>query len=156
MFGKLNGFGTLRLAVGVKKMHYEKLRDKGVKISSKFIFGPSIGLLKPVYLDVLKLNAANTRNIVSEKYNPEEHNLGNIYGQTRGIKGLSEITFIPGVLLEAGLEFEFNHDNSVMKALEVGLAADLFPQRIEILTHVDNPFIFPTVYLHFILGKRFN
>lgn len=155
VFGKLNSLGILRIGYGKKNLLFEKKREKGVNISTNLIIGPSIGLLKPIYLDVLRTNAANTPNVVTEKYDPENHNLGNIYGQTRGLRGLSETKIKPGLFLQAGLEFEYNDDRSIIKAIATGVTLDAYPSRIPIMTSINNPFLFPTVYIHLLIGKRY-
>jgi hypothetical protein len=155
VYGKLNGLAILRLGYGKKNMLFEKKREKGVNISTNLIIGTSLGLVKPIYLDVLRTNAANTPNVVTEKYDPEYHNLGNIYGQTRGMKGLSETKITPGMFLQAGLEFEYNDDRSIIKAIATGVTLDAFTKRIPIMTTIDNSFLFPTVYIHLLIGKRY-
>jgi len=155
VYGKLNSLLVLRLGYGKKNMIYEKLRDKGVNIFHSFSFGPSFGLVKPVYLDVNKINAAGTANLVSEKYDPEHHHLGNINGQTRGINGLAELKAIPGLFLKTSLEFEYGEDRSFIKSIEVGAALDVYLSRVPIMANIENDYIYPTVFINLMIGKRF-
>ena len=156
VYGKLNSFYVIRPGIGKRKMFFEKLRDNGMQIAVNWSFGPSIGITKPVYLEVLKIDQFGQviGNSV-EKYDPESHNLYNIYGRGPWSRGLAEAKFHPGGFAKIGLEFEYSNERDLIRAIEVGSVIDVYPKRIPIMTNVDNPFIFPTIYLNFIFGAKF-
>ncbi len=156
VYGKLNGFFVTRVGYGMKYTAYEKSRDKGVNIFWHWNIGPSIGFLKPVYLDVVNI-ASNGRisTPTQEPYNPEKHNLGNIYGRTKGIRGLAETDIIPGGFAKLGLEFEYNDDREFIRAISVGMALDVYPKKVEIMAYAENTFIFPSLYINVMIGKRY-
>lgn len=156
VYGKLNSFMTIRLAYGKKYMVYEKLRDKGVDISWHWNVGGSFGFLKPFYLDILNI-APNGRILapLQEPYNPENHNLGNIYGKSKGMRGLAETKLIPGGFFKIGLEFEYNDDREFIKALGTGFTLDVYPSNIEIMAFANNTFIFPSLYINLLIGQRY-
>lgn len=52
-------------------------------------------------------------------------------------------------------EFEFSDDRGIIKALELGGVVDAYPRRIPIMTEIENPFIFPTVYLSLLIGAKY-
>ncbi len=155
-FGKLNRLFVTRIGYGKKYLSYEKQRDKGVNISWHWNVGPSFGFLKPVYLDVVNITPnGRITTPVQEPYNPEKHNLGNIYGRSKGIRGLAETKVIPGGFVKLGLEFEYNDDREFIRALSVGATLDIYPKEIEIMAYAKNTFIYPSLYINLLIGKRF-
>jgi hypothetical protein len=156
VFGKLNGLFIVRAGYGKKYTAYEKLREKGVNIFWNWNIGPSLGFLKPVYLDVVNLTPSGRISTpLQEPYNPEKHNLGNIYGRSKGIRGLAETKITPGAFVKLGLEFEYNDDREFIKALGVGATLDIYPKEMNIMAYAKNTFIFPSLYINVLIGKRY-
>ena len=54
IFGKMNAFFAIRPSIGFQKIIFPKQSIKGVSITSLFQFGPSLGLAKPVYLNIIQ------------------------------------------------------------------------------------------------------
>lgn len=156
VYGKLNGILISRFGYGMKYTAYEKAREKGVNIYWHWNVGPSIAFIKPVYLDVVNISPnGKISTPTQEPYNPEKHNIYNIYGRTKGIRGLAETKLLPGGFFKAGLEFEYNDDREFIRALAVGVAVDVYPKKIEIMAFAENSFIYPTLYINVMIGKRF-
>ena len=156
VFGKLNGFFVTRIGYGKKYVAYEKAREKGVNIFWHWNVGPSLGFLKPVYLDVVNLTPSGRISTpLQEPYNPEKHNLGNIYGRSKGIRGLASTKVIPGGFFKIGAEFEYNDDREFIRALAFGATVDVYPKKIEIMAFAENTFIYPSLYINVVIGKRY-
>ena len=155
VFGKMNSFATLDFGWGEKRIVYEKLRQKGVQLSLNWNFGPSVGFVKPVYLEVIKFDGLQVAGIAVEKYDPESHNLNNIYGRAPNSKGLLELKIIPGIFFKSGFNFEFSSIRDGLKAIEVGTKVNVYPRRVPIMTNVDNKFIFTEFYLCLQFGKKY-
>ncbi|MAR68026.1 MAG: hypothetical protein CL833_12335 [Crocinitomicaceae bacterium] len=155
VFGKLNGFATLDVGLGKKKIFFEKLRSKGLQLSANWSVGPSLGLVKPVYLEILKFNGIEVVGIAEEKYDPESHNLTNIYGRAPNLRGLGEMRFAPGGFAKFGLNFEFSSEREGLKALELGAKVNVYPWEIPIMTAIDNKFIFTELYICLQFGKKY-
>ena len=152
VFGKLNSLYVLRLGLGRKRILYEKLREQAVEISYFWIAGASIGMAKPVYLEVFNIVG---ELIQVERYDPEKHNLTNIFGRGPAARGISEIKFYPGVCLKLGVTFEYSGYRSGIKAIEVGGVFDAYPQRIPIMTKTKNNFLYPSLYINLLFGKKY-
>ena len=89
IFGKLNSLYTVRLGFGNRKILYEKLRENGLQITMNYTVGPSLGLVKPVFLEVFKYDfSGRIAGIATERYDPELHNFYNIYGRASWAAGL--------------------------------------------------------------------
>jgi len=152
VYGKLNSLYILRLGFGRKKILYEKLREQAVEISCVWIAGPSIGMAKPYYLEVFN----TVGEIVQvERYDPEKHNLSNIFGRGPAARGVSEIKFYPGAFLKMGVNFEYSGYRSSIKAIEVGGVLDAYPQKIPIMTNSKNNFLYPSLYINLLFGQKY-
>ncbi|MBL4706622.1 MAG: hypothetical protein JKY54_18985 [Flavobacteriales bacterium] len=155
VFGKLNAMSTLEFGWGQKKIFYEKLRGKGVQVSANWTIGPSLVFIKPVYLEILKFDGIRVVAIAQEKYDPESHNLTNIYGRAPSSKGLTEMKFAAGVFAKVGLNFEFSPMHEGIKGVEVGAKVSGYPKKIPIMANIDNKFLFAEMYISLQFGKKY-
>ena len=97
-----------------------------------------------------------TYEIKTERFDPSSQSWDDIYGRAPFTVGLTEITLHPGIYLKTGLNFEFGTQSTKIKALEVGGAIDIAPTGLSIMSNNTNQIFFPTFYLTFSFGKRFN
>ena len=156
VFGKLNNLYSLRIGYGYRKVLCEKFRDKGIQIARNWSFGPSIGWSKPVYLEVFKIDlSGNVVGVATERYNPELHNIYNIYGRGPWTSGLTESRLHAGLYFKIGLEFEYGTEREVINALELGFAVDAFLDTITIMNDIESKRFFPTLYMNFSIGSKF-
>jgi hypothetical protein len=155
VFGKLNSLATLDLGWGAKKIFFEKLRTKGVQVSANWSIGPSLGFVKPIFLEILKFEGGRVVGIAQEKYDPEKHNLNNIYGRAQNSKGLSDLRFALGAFGKFGFNFEFSPLHEGVKALEIGAKVNVYPNRIPIMAEIDNKFLFTELYISVQLGRKY-
>jgi len=157
-YGKINSFFILRPTVGVNQRLFRKRREQAVEIDFKMAIGPSLGFLKPIYVEVIQ--SAPLPFILSERYDPVIHGLSRVQGRSSGYKGLGELKFIPGAHFKTGFMFEYDPEDDGIQALEVGAALDFFGQRVPIMVDkVDddefaNDFLFTTLYLRIIFGRK--
>lgn len=155
VYGKLNSLILVHPTIGIRKYLFSKKRDRGVEMGYVGRIGPSFGLLKPYYITVCQ--AAGSLGCIPEEvaYDPEKHNDGNIIGRASSARGWGEIKPRIGAYAKLGLYFDFAKDIENITALEIGMQLDAFPQRMEILAVEKNSFLYPTVYLSFIFGKKY-
>ena len=152
VYGKLNSLYILRFGYGRKKILYEKLREQAVEISCVWMTGPSVGMAKPVYLEVFN----TVGEVVQiERYDPEKHDLSNIFGRGPATRGFSEIKFYPGAFLKIAVVFEYSGYRSGIKAIEVGGVLDAYSRRIPIMTNTQNNFLYPSLYINLLFGKKY-
>ena len=144
ILGKRNNLYVARVGYGRKKYLSEKAKRKGVAIGLNYSAGVSLGLLKPYYLDI-KQTDPNRPDLIptrAEKFNPESpcnflDPIGRVYGASGFFKGLGEIEPLPGGHFKAGLHFDWGAFDEFVKAIEVGVAVDVFYKRAPILIHID-------------------
>jgi hypothetical protein len=155
VFGKLNSFMALRINAETRKELTPKLRTSGVQVGTIFRYGLSLGILKPVYLDI-GYPEIPYEYLQTERYNPSVHFYDDIYGRAPWVNGLDQISFIPGAHICYGLTFEYGNVRGSTKNLEVGTSLDVFLSKVEIMTEqfVDPSRFFMTLYIKMGIGAN--
>ncbi len=155
VFGKINNFFELKGYIGKQHEIFRKNDKGGISIRYNYNIGPTIGILKPIYYEVLYgtssgLNMEYYSKI--EKFNTSTHQ-SNILGKASFFKGFNELSFVPGGTVKAGLSFEYSRDDIKIHALEVAIGLDLFPKDIPILATNSNNFYFFNMMVGYRFGK---
>ncbi|MEO1434799.1 MAG: hypothetical protein AAFV80_04635 [Bacteroidota bacterium] len=159
IFGKQNYFYGLHFTAGGKHYFSEGTSRRGVSVGFNYLIGPSLGITKPYYLDLIRFSDdLNTFEIVSERYTPENEdvflNRGTIYGASGFTSGFSGIQVFPGGHAKLGLHFDWGVNDEFIKAIEFGVMVDAYTSKIPILVADDNRLLFMNLYLTLQLGKR--
>ena len=98
-------------------------------------------MLKPYYLDIKQSDQPDfpTRSERYDSQNPCDflNSTGGVYGSSGFFKGMGELRPLPGVHFKAGVHFDWGAFDEFVKAIEVGVAADVFYKRAPILIHID-------------------
>jgi hypothetical protein len=155
VYGKLNYLLMFRPTIGQRVISYDKLRTSGVAVGYTWRLGPSLALTRPVYLEILQ-EGTIFRNILVEKYDPDKHDIQDIYGRAGFMRGFNEMRVTPGGHAAFALNFEYDPRREGIKGIEVGAALDVFPQEIEIMAFAKNLQTFATLYVNLQIGSRFN
>lgn len=157
IYGKLNSVYVLRGAYGVQRVLNGKPYWGGVELRWFMYGGVSLALTKPVYLYVVKYNEITGKNdVVAERYDPDKHFIGDIYGRGPYFKGFDHMGFYPGVYAKTGLNFEYGARDVFMKSLECGVVFDFLPLAVPVMAYNNKQNYFLSMYLSFHLGKRKN
>lgn len=171
IYGKKNSFYTININFGTMYTITNKGQRNGVQVSWFYSYGPSLGIVKPYYLeliyDVNEVGNLITRN---EKYTEENAswflNNGLIYGASGITYGWNEINIFPGIQLKGGFNFDWAKFYEMVKSIEVGAMVnihaglvknndgDLKVSRVPIMIEEQNSFVFTNLYLRLNLGKR--
>ena len=154
VYGKLNKVYLLRAGLGQQYMITRKPYWGGVEMRLSYYGGLSLGMAKPIYLYIINQNDYNTIN--SEKYNPDEHFIDNIYGRAPFLDGVEKTKFHPGLYIKGGINFYFGQYNTKIKSLEMGFVIDGFVTPIPIMAFSDSYYYFANFYLSIVFGKRYN
>lgn len=152
-YGKLNSFYNSRFSYGQQRMLFEKQREKGVEVYFNWKTGLNLGMLKPIYLEVV--NSSTGIGKVEERYDPNIHNESNIYGKGRFTSGLNEISFVPGAHIKGGFKFEISRNRERIIALETGVIVDFFPTKVSILAEQKEDVLFYNFYINILFGKKY-
>ena len=128
-YGKLNSMVIVRPTYGRKHRIAEKIRKSAVEVNYVWGIGPSLGLLKPVYLQIGEPDFPY-QTIVTEQYDPNKHFADNIFGRASWFKGLGEVKLYPGAFGRFAFNFEYAGNNTGIRALEVGASMDAYAERV--------------------------
>ena len=160
-YGKLNSMLVLRPMYGHKYRIAEKIRKSGVELNVVWGVGPSLGLLKPVYLQIgYGANGqpiAPYATIQEERYDPTKHFANNIYGRASWFRGLGELKVYPGLSGRVALNFEYAGNNTGIRGIEVGATLDAYAEKVPIMAEIDgveNKQFFLEFYLSLQIGGK--
>ena len=158
-YGKQNQFLVLRGGVGEKIYFSDKAKRKGVAVGINYEFGASIGLLKPYYLNLSRLEDNGFTDYIStERYTEENKDLflddTKIVGPASFFRGFGKITAMPGLHARIGAHFSLGAFDQYVKAIEMGVMIDGYFKRVPIMIIENNTPVFINGYLSFYLGKR--
>ncbi len=155
VFGKINLLFAGRLAYGGSWLLYERRRIRGVAIRYNINIGPSVGMLKPIYLKIkepyTQIPEVEAKDL---RYDPTIHHNENIYGRSGVWKGFNQSTFVLGGFAKSGFQFDFSANSNKITAVEVGLQLDYFSKNIELFYLGSNKKIFPSLYASVQFGKN--
>jgi hypothetical protein len=163
-YGKLNSFFILRTGVGSKNILTEKLRKSGVQVSWQWSAGPVLGILKPVYLEIIYESASLSQGYLQvERFNPDVHYIDNIYGRASSLKGLNQLSVSPGGFAKLSFSFEYSNEKERLKGIEVGACADIFGKKIPIMAipenennNPENHQLFLSLFVNFFMGTKYD
>lgn len=164
IFGKRNSFFALRAAIGEKKYLTAKAKDRGLSAGYTYSIGPTLGLLKPYFLELFR--SEDGRDFIStEKFSDDNASFfldeRNIFGSAGFSRGLKEISVVPGFHAKAGIHLDWGAFDEFVKAIEAGFMLDVFVRRVPILVenvdiiNAENRPFFLNLYLNIQLGKRY-
>jgi hypothetical protein len=156
VFGKQNFFLELRGQYGRSSEIFRKNDLGGVSIRYLYSIGPNIGILKPIYYEILYASGTTEGTYTQiEKFNTTIHG-SNILGRASFFKGVDEVKIIPGISVKMGFLFEYSRQDTEVNALEVGIGMDLFPKDVPIMATEANNFFFTNLYVGYRFGKVIN
>lgn len=155
VFGKLNSMMVLRTAYGLQRVIAAKAEWGGVEIRLNTTAGFSLGLLKPVYLNIIREDFPDPGFVVSiEKFDPDIHTIDLIYGRANFFRGFSEIKPYPGLYAKAGLSFEHGRYSDDVKIIEVGMTLDAYSTKLPIMAMNKNNRLFLNFYINILYGRK--
>jgi hypothetical protein len=164
VFGKINGLYSVRVGYCRDKVLIDKTDQGSISVSWVTTGGASLGILKPIYLEILKETAQGIQVLSTERYNPDVHNHSDIYGQAAFFTGIEESKLRTGIYLKSGFAFDYNWTDHKVTTLEIGAIVDYFPSWFGLYQDEFVPIMFETknynVWLQFYLavnfGKKWN
>ncbi len=156
VYGKLNSIFLIRPGVGYQNILFQKSDKKSVEIRYSYFLGATIAFAKPIYLEISH-NYSTTGSlgtITTERYNPDVHKPEDILGKASFFKGIGNTKIYPGAYAKASLSFEYGDRFNSLKAIETGVIADIYPNAIPMMAFNKKQDILFSLYLKFILGKK--
>lgn len=155
IYGKINRLYAVRPMIGLHKTLADKSSRNSVGVNLFAAGGITMGLLKPVYVDVEIYDPQSPGIVYSQsvRYNPDLYPREIITGYSAYSKGISETGVLAGLSLRTGAEFNWGYYSSEFKSIEAGILIDILPSRPEIMHEVKNKIIYSSFYISFAFGK---
>jgi hypothetical protein len=150
VYGKQNYLFAIRPQYGREINLFRKSSEGGVNINGIIAGGPTIGLLKPYYVQVVY-----GRGIIRDEiFDPKKHTPSNITGSGGFFEGIGESQFVPGVNLKAALNFELDAFRQSNISLEIGFLAEAYSKPVNIMAFTENRNFFTSGYLTIFFGGK--
>ena len=158
-FGKLNFAYILRGGFGRQNIIFSKGERSGVEVRYNYYVGLSLGITKPVYLDILvdNPNDSLTKVIDTRRYDPNDPDQQiqeNIYGPGPYFNGLDHLSIYPGGYGKFAFSFEYAGWQQKVTAIETGVVIDAYPSGIPIMANDKKNNIFFNFYISLIWGSK--
>lgn len=159
--GKQNYLFALRGQYGLSRVLVSRGETEGIPISVILAGGPTLGLLKPYYIQTTNALPPGPppaqRRIVSEPYDPQGRHRDPqvVFGPGSPLAGWGQTRFRPGAHLKAGLGIELSQaGSSSLIGVEAGVLAEAFPGRVIIVPAAGPKHVFTSGYLTVYFGRK--
>jgi hypothetical protein len=155
--GKENYLFAIRPQYGREITLFKRSPDGGVNISAILAGGPTIGLLKPYYLDISYTDAGRGKTASV----PASANLSSLY--TKGFQvfgagsffsGFDELSVVPGANVKLAFDIELDAFRQSNISLEVGFLAEAYTKAVPIMYAAQNRSLFTSGYITVFFGKK--
>lgn len=152
-YGKMYDLAFFRGGYGYQRTIHQKPYWGGVRVRYTLSAGPCLGIAMPVFLYISYISPTGFTQI-SERYDPELHNIDNIVGRGPFFQGFTKIKLHPGFYFKTGFNFDFSKNENTMHILEIGGSIDMvFPFVQQMAYNKKKPF-YLCAYLAYHFGKR--
>lgn len=134
--GKENYLFVIRPQYGREVKLFQRNADEGVAVNGILAAGPSIGIIKPYYLEVSYGNF--TRTVPASEVNGFATATGEtVTGSGGFFQGFDKSKLTVGLNVKAALSFELSAFRSNTTGVEIGFLAELFPSKVVIIPNTD-------------------
>jgi hypothetical protein len=154
--GKLNYLLNFRPEYGRQWALLKQASDGGTSLNGRIATGPTIGIQKPYYVDIVYTEAGGksiSTSVPMAKALDNSYTKSIISGEGSFFSGISQAKFIPGWHVKTALEFKFETLKQNYLAIETGFIVDYFSQPVEILNLTNPRSVYTTGYVTFFFGK---
>jgi hypothetical protein len=151
VYGKQNNFFELKGNIGKQYEMFRKNDKGGISIRYFYAAGPCLGILKPIYYEIIINIPPQPNYTITEKFDITKAQ--NINGRASFFKGFKELSFVPGLSAKAGFSFEYGREEAMIHAIDVGMGLDIFPKSIPIMATQTHNFYFLNLTAGYRFGK---
>ena len=159
--GKENYLFVLRPQYGREVKLFQRNADEGIAVSGILAAGPSLGIIKPYYLEVTSGN--KTRTVPASQVNGFATATGEtVTGAGGFFQGIGESKLTVGLNVKAALSFELSAFRNNTTGVEIGFLAEAFPNKIVIIPNTNpggsradgNRSLFTSGYITLFFGSK--
>ncbi|GAB3991667.1 hypothetical protein GCM10028807_22300 [Spirosoma daeguense] len=159
--GKENYLFVLRPQYGREVKLFQRKADEGIAVSAIVAAGPSLGIIKPYYLEVAYGN--NSRTVPASQVNGFTTPTGEtVIGSGGFLEGFGQSKLTVGLNVKAALSFELSAFRANTTGVEIGFLAEAFPNTIVIIPNTSptgnredgNRSLFTSAYITLFFGSK--
>ena len=150
IYGKTNNFYQLKMGMGQQRIIGGKGNKNGVAVMATYAGGLSVGFVKPYYVDVVTPSEERIRSTYPTIIDSSYAEIGGA-GFT---VGWGDVKIRPGAHAKAGLRFDFGRFNETITAIEVGISAEFYAQKISQMAFNKEKQFFFNGYVTLLFGRR--
>lgn len=152
-FGKINYAWTARPYYMAKYQISSRQDKKSVELNAVGGVGIPLAYTWPVYILLYDPQAGPNDMYTPVKYDPEVHPQAYIGGRAPFSMGINDGRFIPGLGLDAGLEFSWGNYRSEVKMVTLGMRLEAYSRQLPIMYISQmNQSLYSMFYLTFAFG----
>ena len=150
IYGKLNNFYQVKLSAGQQRIIGGKGNKNGVGVMAIYTGGISVGLQKPYYVDVV--------DQAQQRYRKTYPTITDSSYQEVGASGFTvgwnQVQPKYGLHAKGALRFDYGRFNETVAAVEVGLNAEYYVQKVAQMAYNPEKNFFFNAYISLLLGRR--
>lgn len=159
--GKENYLFVLRPQYGRQVKLFQRNSDEGIAVSGILAGGPSLGIIKPYFLEVSYGNTSRT--VPASQVNGFSTATGEtVTGAGGFFQGLGQSKLTLGLNVKAALSFELSAFRNNTTGIEIGFLAEMFPNKVVIIPNNNpngnrtdgNRSFFTSAYLTLFFGSK--
>lgn len=132
VFGRINSMFALRGGYTQEKILFDKTEKGSISVAWNYTGGVSLGMLKPIYVQVTQQTDDNTTILVTDRYNPSTMPASTVIGEAGFLRGFDEMRFRPGLYLKSAFSFDYQLLDKKITTLEVGVIYDFYFNKVKI------------------------
>lgn len=164
LLGKENYLFVLRPQYGREISLFRRNTDEGISVNAIFAAGPSLGIVKPYYVEV---SSGNTTRQVPYSQAIASPTAGGrsefVVGSGGFFQGIGQSKLTVGLNAKAALSFELSAFRNNTTGLEIGFLSEMFPNKIVIVPNtntavgdrtVGNRSFFTSAYVTLFFGTK--
>ncbi|RYF74417.1 MAG: hypothetical protein EOO39_08645 [Cytophagaceae bacterium] len=138
LLGKENYLFVIRPQYGREISLFRRNTDEGISVNAIFAAGPSIGIIKPYYVEVSSGNTTRQIPYAQAVAAPSTGGRAEfIVGSGGFFQGLGESKLTVGLHAKAALSFELSAFRSNTTGLEIGFLSEIYPSKVVIVPNTN-------------------
>jgi hypothetical protein len=136
--GKENYLFVLRPQYGREIALFRRNADEGISVNAILAAGPSLGIIKPYYVEVASGRNSTRQVPYSQVVNPAPGSQPEfVVGSGNFFAGLGESNLTVGLNVKAAVSFELSAFRNNTTGVEIGFLTEIFPQTIIIVPNIN-------------------
>jgi hypothetical protein len=154
IIGKQNYLFALRGQWGRERTLFRRADRGGVQLDGVLAGGPTLGLLKPYYVEIV--TRQNPRQTQQVPYTPALENDPNVYivGGGSLFNGFGQLRVVPGLNAKVGVAIELDAFSRTSIGLETGFLVEAYAREIILIPEAQNRQVFTSGYLTLFFGTK--